>query len=173
MSEPADWALAYARQANADFRAWELYEQHPEAVAAECHKLLFLQMACEKLCKAYLIRAGTPPEALQTSHGYIEKPLPIVIRQQIIDSGQNPNRMQGVLTLVRHLAGEIEVLNPAMQRDGLRPDNCEYPWEAGDHVISPLDWSFHPLGLVTVRGGPTFIKLLKGAIDRLIGELEH
>jgi hypothetical protein len=71
MSEPADWALAYARQAHADFRAWELYEQHPEAVAAECHKLLFLQMACEKLCKAYLIRAGTPPEALQTSHGYI------------------------------------------------------------------------------------------------------
>ena len=49
MSEPADWALGYAQQANADFRAWELYEQHPEAVAAECHKLLFLQMACEKL----------------------------------------------------------------------------------------------------------------------------
>jgi hypothetical protein len=44
MSEPADWALTYARQANADFKAWELYEQHPEAVAAECHKLLFLQM---------------------------------------------------------------------------------------------------------------------------------
>ena len=64
MNEPTDWALGYAQQANADFRAWELYEQHPEAVAAECHKLLFLQMACEKLCKAHLIRGGTPVEVL-------------------------------------------------------------------------------------------------------------
>jgi hypothetical protein len=172
MSEPADWALTYARQANADFRAWELYEQHPEVVAAECHKLLFLQIACEKLCKAYLIRTGSPPEALQASHGYIANPLPIVIRQQIIDSGQSPNGMQGVLTLVRHLAREIEVLNPVVRRDGLRPDNCKYPWEAGGQVISPLDWSFHPLRLIAVRGGPTFIKLLKGAIDRIIHELE-
>jgi hypothetical protein len=172
MSEPADWALAYARQARADFRAWELYEQHPEAVAAECHKLLFLQMACEKLCKAFLVRTGARPEDLQASHGYIANPLPVVIRQEIIDSGQNPDRMRGVLTLVRHLAGEIEVLNPAVRRDGLRPDNCEYPWEAGDQVISPLDWTFHPSRLVTVRGGPTFVKLLKEAIGRIIDELE-
>ena len=25
MNEPADWVLGYAQQANADFRAWELY----------------------------------------------------------------------------------------------------------------------------------------------------
>jgi len=171
MSEPADWALAYARQAQADFKAWELYEQYPEAVAAECHKLLLLQMACEKLCKAYLVRAGTPPESLQASHGYIANPLPIVIRQYILDSGQDPGRMQGLLALVRHLASEIEVLNPAVRRDGRRPDNCEYPWESGGRVVSPLDWAFHPLRLLGVQGGPTFIKLLKGAIDRIIGEL--
>jgi len=116
MSEPADWALAFARQGDADFRAWELYERHPEAVAAECHKLLFLQMACEKLCKAHLIQAGTPPDALQAGHGYIANPLPIVIRQQIIDSRQDLRGMRGVLNLVRHLAEEIEVLNPAMTR---------------------------------------------------------
>src|SRR5437588_28014 len=83
MSEPADWALAYARQAKADFRAWELYEQHPEAVAAGCHKLLFLQMACEKLCKAYLIRAGTPPAALQTSHGYTPRGQDLRVAQSL------------------------------------------------------------------------------------------
>ncbi len=69
MSESADWARAYARQADIDFKAWELLEKHPEAVGAECHRLLFLQMACEKLCKAHLIRGGTPPESLQASHG--------------------------------------------------------------------------------------------------------
>ena len=66
-----------------DFVAWELYEKHPEAVAAECHKLHFLQMACEKLCKAHLIQRGTPPRDLQGSHGYIANPLPVVIREQM------------------------------------------------------------------------------------------
>jgi len=173
MSEPADWVLAYARQAEADFRAWELCEKHPEAVASECHRLLFLQMACEKLCKAHLIQGGTPPEDLQASHGYIANPLPIVIRQQIIHMRQNLTGMKGVLVLARHLAEEIEVLNPAVRRDGRRPDNCEYPWEAGDQVVSPLDWSFHPLRLCTVPAGRTFIKLLRGAIDRIIRDLER
>ncbi len=172
MSEPAHWALAYARQARADLKAWELYGRYPEAVAEECHKLLLLQMACEKLCKAYLIRTGARPEDLQTSHGYIARPLPVVIRREMIDSGQNPDRMRGVLNLFRHLAGEIEVLNPAVTRDGYRPDNCEYPWEAADRVISPLDWTFHPSRLVTVPGGPTFVKLVKAAITRIIDELE-
>jgi len=173
MNEPTDWALGYAQQANADSRAWELYEQHPEAVAAECHKLLFLQMACEKLCKAHFIRGGTPVEVLQSSHGYVAKQLPTVIKRQIILMRQNLNGMQGVLTLVRHLAEEIDVLNPSVRRDGRRPDNCEYPWEAGGQVVSPLNWSFHPLRLCNVPAGRTFIKLLREAIDRIIDELEH
>lgn len=173
MSEPEGWALAYARQADADFRAWELYERHPEAVAAECHKLLFLQMACEKLCKAHLIRGRTPREALQDSHGYVAGPLPIVLRQQIISSGQNPSKMQEVLHLVRHLAEEIEVLNPAVRRNGQRPHNCEYPWKTADDVRSPLDWTFHPLRLITAPAGRTFIKLVRGAIDRILLESGH
>lgn len=173
MSDPVDWALAYARQAQADFRAWELAERHPDAVADECHKLLFLQMACETLCKAYLIRAGARPEDLQGSHGYTAKHLPGIVRRQIIGTGGNPDRMRGVLALTRHLAAEIELLNPAVRRGGARRDNCEYPWEAGGKVISPLDWTFQPLQLVAVRGGPTFVKLLKGSITRTVNELEE
>jgi hypothetical protein len=45
MSKPADWARAYARQSDADFRSWELFEQRPETVAAACHKLLFLLLS--------------------------------------------------------------------------------------------------------------------------------
>lgn len=173
MSNPADWALAYARQAEADLRAWELYQQHPEACAAECHRLLLLQMACEKLCKAHLIRSGTPPSALQASHGYVANPLPKVIEQFIVTTGQGPRKFRGVLPLIRHLAREIEMLSPAVRRDGRRPDNCEYPWEAGDRVISPLNWTFYPSHLVATPGGPVFIKLLKGAIRRILGELEN
>lgn len=173
MSNPADWALAYARQAGADFHAWELYEQHPKALAAECHKLLFLQMACEKLCKAYLIQISDQPMDLQASHGYTAKHLPTIVRRQILALGEDPARRRGVLTLARHISGEVELLNPAVRRGGARQDNCEYPWSAGDRVVSPLDWTFQPLRLMTVRGGYTFLRLLKGAITRTITELER
>ena len=139
MSAPADWAKAYARQADADFRTWEVLQAQGEV--PKCHGLLFLQMACEKLCKAHLIAGGTLPEELQTSHGYIAKPLPIVIRQQIAFLRRDVKGMGGILQAARHLAGEIEVLNPAVDRNGQRPDNCEYPWENHGGVLhSPLDW---------------------------------
>jgi hypothetical protein len=127
MSGPADWVRALARQADADFRAWELFEKNPQALAAECHKLQFLQMACEKLCKAHLIRRGTPPQDLRGSHGYIANPLPVIIREQARRLRRNLDGMQRVLAQIRLLAAEIELLNPAVRRDGRRPDNCEYP----------------------------------------------
>ncbi len=101
MSTAADWLTSYVRQADADWRAWELYEKHPEAVAAECHKLLFLQMACEKLCKAHLIWKNSSPRELQTSHAYIANVLPLVVRQQILEMRQDLTGMQGVIQHVR------------------------------------------------------------------------
>ena len=167
MTSPSDWAIAYANQADADFRAWELYQIHPEAVAAECHKLLFLQMACEKLCKAYLCRPGVDLESLQKGHGFIANPLPKIVEQQFLHAGGKPEMLPGLMTHVRHLANEIEVLNPSMKRGGKREDNCEYPWQAGDRVLSPLDQSFSPSQLCLVPAGRTFLVLLRGAIDRI------
>jgi hypothetical protein len=166
MSAAEDWANGYARQADADFRAWELYQKYPDAQAAECHALLFLQMACEKLCKAHLIRAGTNPDAVRKSHAYIAKPLPIVIKQEIVQLSRDLKRMGWVIAHVRQLAGEIELLNPAMDRDGRREDNCEYPWETGGAIFSPLDHTFAPSALLTASAGRTFLKLLKSAIRR-------
>jgi hypothetical protein len=169
MSTPVAWLQSYARQADADWRAWELYEKHPEAVAAECHKLLFLQMACEKLCKAHLLSTKAPAEQLQTSHAYIARVLPLVIRQLILERRQNLHGMNGVMQQVRHLAEEIEELSPAVVRDGRRPDNCEYPWEdAGGVLRSPLDWSFNPSRLLLAPAGRTFLKILRLAINQLL-----
>jgi hypothetical protein len=169
MSARADWMRGYARQADVDFRAWELYQKYPEALAADCHKLLFLQMACEKLCKAHLVSNNAPPQGLQASHAYIAGPLPIIIRQQILIMRQNLNGMRGVMEQVRHLANEVEVLNPAVDRDGRRPDNCEYPWDdAGGTLHSPLDWTFHPSRLLTAPSGRTFLKILREAINRIL-----
>jgi hypothetical protein len=167
MATAAEWALGYARQADADYKAWEAVQENQDI--CNCHRMLFLQMACEKLCKAHLIRAGTPPGDLQTSHGYVANPLPVVIREQIIFMRQNLEGMAGVLVFARHVAQEIEVLNPAVDRNGQRPDNCEYPWEDADQVLhSPLEWTFNPAQLLTAPKGRTFLKLVRTAITRLL-----
>jgi hypothetical protein len=171
MATAEQWAMGYARQADADFTSWQAIESD-EAVHP-CHRMLFLQMACEKLCKARLIQGGTPPDALQTSHGYVANPLPIIMREQLLFMGQNLPAKTGLLTFARHIAAEIEILNPAVDRNGRRSDNCEYPWVDGAQVLhSPLDWEFRPIRLLRDRFGPTFVKVLRGAINRLLEELQ-
>lgn len=124
-------------------------------------------MACEKLCKAHLIDRGTPPDQLQPSHGYVARPLPVILRQLIV-SRKTSGDTQRLLKMIRLLAAEIELLNPAVDRHGRLPDNCEYPWQQGENVLSPLDWTFNPTTLLTAPSGRTFIKLLRLAIDGLL-----
>jgi hypothetical protein len=79
MADHAAWAVGYARQAQADFQTFEKLQAMP---VPECHKLQFLQMACEKLVKAHLCSDKADPSGLQTSHAYVAKTLPVVLRQQ-------------------------------------------------------------------------------------------
>lgn len=60
MATSDEWASAYARQADADFTTFETLQSLP---LPQCHKLQFLQMACEKLVKAHLCGIGTDPES--------------------------------------------------------------------------------------------------------------
>ena len=157
MSTPADWIRGYVRQADADFRAWELYEKCPEAVASDCHKLLFLQMACEKLCKAYLIQKIRRRKHFRRAMLTWPGPCRLSSDIRFCSCGKALKGMMGLFTQIRHLASEIEVLNPAVRRDGQRPDNCEFPWEdANGNLHSPLDWDFHPSRLLTAPAGRTF-----------------
>jgi hypothetical protein len=76
MSTSAEGASAFARQAAADLATWSHLSL--STGTPECHRLLFLQMACEKVTKAHLCRAGSKPEALQASHAYVALNLPII-----------------------------------------------------------------------------------------------
>lgn len=159
------WADSFARQAAADFHAWELYEAYPAALAAACHKLQFLQMACEKLCKAHRIRAGASPESQIGTHRVVAKNLPTIIREEMIRRNARAKAIAHLSRHVRHLALEIELLTPALSLDGQRPDNCEYPWQVDHEILSPLTWDFSLLHLCTEPTGRTFLKLLRCAID--------
>jgi hypothetical protein len=151
------WSQAYARQAEADFSTWAKLQ--PDLSIPECHKLLFIQMACEKLTKAHLCSQGSDPTDLQTSHAYIAKTLPIILRQRM--------NVTWVIKHAKHLAREIEMLAPALKRGGQRPDNCEYPWEDGEGRLHlPLDWSFTPAKLLAEPAGRIFLRLVREAIGR-------
>jgi hypothetical protein len=166
MSTADDWAKAYARQAGADLGTYDLLADNE--LVPECHRLMFLQMACEKLTKAHLCAEGKDPKQLQSSHAYAAKNLTTIIKQQIVFSGSNPKGAPWVLGHSKHLANEIEILAPAVDRGGQRPDNCEYPWEDhGGNLHLPLTWTFTTSNLLTEPAGRTFLKLVREAIKRL------
>jgi hypothetical protein len=166
MATSAEWAAALARQADADFKTFETLQSLP---IPPCHQLQFLQMACEKLVKAHLCGEGTEPGTLQQSHAYIAKTLPKILRQQALFVNFRGPKAKEVLKRAASLAKEIELLAPAVKRGGKRPDNCEYPWEdSKGRLHTPLDWSFHLSQLVILPAGRTTLKLIRGAINRLL-----
>lgn len=166
MADHAAWAVAYARQARADF---ETYETLLDLSVPDCHRLQFLQMACEKLSKSHLCANKGNLADLQKSHAYIAGTLPVVVRQQVlwVRLGAGPARIAN--KFVRHFAPEIELVSPTVTRNGARPDNCEYPWEDENSQLHvPLDWSFTPSQLLLMPSARTVLKLIKGAINRLV-----
>jgi len=166
MATTDEWSVAYARQAAADFETFEFMQGQP---VPECHKLQFLQMACEKLVKAHLCKAGGQSRTLQASHAYVSATLPVVLRQQAVYLNFSGGKARKALETARILAREIELLAPSVKRGGQRPDNCEYPWEDGDGRLHlPLDWSFQPSQLIVVSSGITILKLIRGAIERIV-----
>jgi len=166
MAGPAEWSVGYARQANADF---ELFQALQAGAAEQCHRMQLLQMACEKLAKAHLCGAGADPAGVQTSHAFVAKTLPVILKQTAITFNFTGPPAAEAIKLAGRLAREIELLTPGVDANGKRPDNCEYPWEDDAGVLhSPLDWAFSPSDLLTARAGRTVLKLIQEAIKRLL-----
>ena len=164
MADNRSWAQGFGRQAAADFRTFEVLGKQD---APECHKMHFLQMACEKLAKAHLCETKTPLDNVQASHAYIAKTLPIVLKQQAIAVNFSGPAAKTVQAKAKHLAREIELLSPSVTDGGKRPDNCEYPWEDETGTLhSPLEWPFNPSHLLLAPSGRSVLKLLRGAVER-------
>jgi len=115
-----EWSVAYARQAAADFETFEFMQGQS---VPECHKLQFLQMACEKLVKAHLCGAGGQSGTLQASHAYVSANLPVVLKQQAVYLNFSGGKARKALETARVLSREIELLAPSVKRGGQRPDN--------------------------------------------------
>ncbi len=168
---PYTWSRAYAQQAQADLDAREVLLS---VEVPACQHLHFLQMACEKISKAHRCLGGTDPETLMHSHGVAAKVLPQIARELLRRSAfatELPVSPSQIEPIVRQLAREVDLLTPAVDDDGRRPDNCEYPWEdSGGALHVPAEHGFGPLGtLHRHRAGTTFLKIVATAAAELGG----
>jgi hypothetical protein len=161
-----DWSVAYAKQAQADFDAWALYR---DSSLPPSQRLHFLQMTWEKLCKAHLYATGNVSEYIQTSHAYVAKQLPIVLRSQLELMRAAPAQIHAIARFTRGFAREVELLAPAVTAGGARPDNCEYPWEdAMGNLHVPVEHDFYLNQLLLEPHGRLLPKLIQAAIRRLL-----
>lgn len=157
---------AFAQQSASDFTVYEMLAASPAAPA--CHSLHYLQMACEKIAKAYLFRDQAASETrLTTSHVVFVK-----FMSSYLASPSVKHKYQGrdaQLKRVRQqmlgLAREIEKLAPAVDRDN-SPSNAEYPWESEGQVTIPCSYTYPNLSLLRSSSpiGLHFLKLIKEAI---------
>jgi hypothetical protein len=162
---------AFAKQARADFDAWEMLKSH-EGVAS-CHALMFLQMACEKLCKAHLYHENQDVEdgIYETSHAVTSKHLNLIIERilKLKEPKGKTEQHRSISRDARKLSEEICYLSPAVAGDReQRPDNCEYPWRIREGVYCvPLHYVFPCEQMLKQPKYMNIIKLIKISIDLL------
>jgi hypothetical protein len=163
------WREAFATQAYSDL------EVHEKLCACKppvpvCHRAHYLQMHLEKICKAYLwgqslISNGLPE--FHRNHNVIAKTMPIIARQywRMIGEGRPSQRVIGE---IRSICREIDLLAPAVDDDGRRPDNCEYPWwspPTGAMEI-PVRSDFPVYGRLNTTHGRNILKIARYLCDQ-------
>ena len=157
------WAAAYARQSQSDF---EIYQRLTSAGVADCHRWHYLQMACEKIAKAYRFRESTvPTEKLMTSHKAFSTIITTLMKADKIKArypGQTA-KYEIILRYARSMAREIEKLAPAIDRDA-SPQNAEYPWEDRGQIVVPCDYAYPNMQSLTGQRGQDFLHLLTDLI---------
>jgi hypothetical protein len=151
-----NWSKAFAVQAASDLDTYDLQAKN---AAVQSHRLHYLQMWLEKLCKAHVHRANL--DTLKSTHNVVAKVLPRLILEhwRRIGLEQQPD-----LAEIRALCREVDLLHPQVDDDNRRPDNVEYPWiGSGGEVEVPARWKFPLAQRLYSNAG----RLLLKAADRL------
>jgi len=153
-------------QAKSDHEVFVLLRRQS---AVECHLLHYLQMATEKIAKAYLWRIGGPPAR---SHvGFRRFMLALLDRnrrdmQRIAKMFGFARRkdMDAWVRQVSPLAHELQNLAPAESNDGPNP---EYPWPHDSPAEYPAEYTFGLWDrLQNAPRGRDLLKFIRNAIER-------
>lgn len=164
LSNRENWASAYAQQSNSDFTVYLLLASLPDVPL--CHSLHYLQMACEKIAKAYQLRdLATSQNKLTTSHVAFLKFIESFLVSPLIKNEYQGRdaQLKRFKQSIRNLAREIEKLAPAVDSEH-SPSNSEYPWEFNGEINIPCRYSYPNLSSLRAPIGANFLKLIKEAI---------
>ena len=148
------WSEAYFLQARSD---WQVYQTLQRQPVPECHSLHYLQMAAEKMGKAFLIAGGNAPASVHTSHRAFVRFLQVFAHNPDLQKQLQMTRTQlrAHIRALLPIADEIERLAPALAHGG---PNAEYPWETpAGTVHAPATYKF---ALSSQLRAPKGIKLL-------------
>ena len=157
------WRQAFLAQAHSDDAVRRRLNRDPEV--AECHQLHYLQVATEKLAKAYSCPpSGGPPS--QTHKGFVRllqmlKDRPDLRRR--LGYGTDTASFRRLIDSLLPLADEIERLAPSLA--GLSQPNPEYPWfdSGAEELVAPADFAFTAFD----AANPKMVKL-QGLIKALL-----
>jgi hypothetical protein len=159
------WADGYFAQASAD---WAMFrEVRLRADVPASYALHYLQMATEKLAKAYRFRNTTASaETLLTSHVGFDAFMRAFLQSQQVHRMYNSRTAQ--LAAIRRGCGQlarlVEQLAPAVGGVA-RPENAEYPWAQGEEVIVPVQYSFPSLDLRRHPHARAFLSFIQLAFE--------
>jgi len=161
------YARAFAIQGASDFRLYQNVLCKSDEVET-CHKLHYLQMACEKIAKAYMCKdENIAISKIITSHVAFSRFIEGYMRSPLISELYNEkiNVLSGRIKQFKSLAREIELLAPAVDQQN-NPHNSEYPWKSGNDIIIPCEYSFSQLRILSPTPATNdFLRIIKIAIE--------
>ncbi len=137
--------------------------------ADSCHQLHYLQMATEKLAKAYFWRTGSPPPKLHVGFVQFMRSLGGVqpARQNSIATALGFKKFaefQSWARMVMPMVYELERLAPALSLDGPNP---EYPWPHDLPTDNPVRHEFALWSELTGSAmGRRLLRVIDLAVDR-------
>ena len=153
------------RQARSDHA---LFVQLRGAGVHECHLLHYLQMATEKLSKAYLWRSGNAPPKSHT--GFVRFLRALLDRRAELDRIANVfgfrrrDDLDNWVRSVQALAYSLQNIAPAEAGDGPNP---EYPWPHEIPAHCPVGHTFALWNQLTNTGqGRKLMEFVEHAIAR-------
>jgi hypothetical protein len=135
---------------------------------AECHQLHYLQMASEKIGKAYFWQRGVPPPAKHTVFVQFVRCLGHVSfehRDRVAGffGFKRPRDFQNWLRIILPVAHELERLAPSLANDGPNP---EYPWPHNQPTNAPVNYDFSNSVSLLSPAGRSLLQATQILIER-------
>lgn len=138
-----EWSRGYAEQARSDLEVYELLKERKPTLA--CHWLHYLQMAGEKLAKAWVLKNQyTSLEKILGSHtaASLKEFVTAYFKDHQGRSYKDHQEQLRIITVqLGHLADRIQNLAPAADPEK-HPQNTEYPWSNGITLFVPCRQPF-------------------------------